>query len=122
MKMMSKSTKSPTQERSVELEKAEDGIQVLWKLQDVMYKFEINNKDLANLLGKTPSAIVKLKRQRIMPRVNSEYLSSLLSALNRLREERLSSDRINQYDIQKFSKKIVLDDLLETFEPSLQRS
>jgi len=52
-----------------------------WKLAVVMAERNISNKDLAEIIGKHPNSVSRLKRHRRLPRIDEDILNSLCKAL-----------------------------------------
>ena len=57
---------------------------IRWRLREVMARYKIKTKDLAQELGRAPNSISNLRNSDTMPRLDGESLNNLCNALNRL--------------------------------------
>ncbi|MDZ7952435.1 helix-turn-helix transcriptional regulator [Nostoc sp. DedQUE09] len=55
---------------------------IRWKLNEVMARKRVKNKDLAKLLGITENSIYRLRKVDEMPRLAPERLNGICKALN----------------------------------------
>ncbi|MDM9383350.1 helix-turn-helix transcriptional regulator [Chlorogloeopsis sp. ULAP01] len=55
---------------------------IRWKLNEVMARKRIKNKDLAKILGITENSVYRLRKVDEMPRLAPERLNGICKALN----------------------------------------
>lgn len=55
---------------------------IRWKLNEVMARKRVRNKDLAEALGITENSVYRLRRVDEMPRLMPERLNGICKALN----------------------------------------
>lgn len=55
---------------------------ILWKLNEVMARKRVRNKDLAEALGITENSVYRLRKVDEMPRLTPERLNGICQALN----------------------------------------
>ncbi|MDZ8137097.1 MAG: helix-turn-helix domain-containing protein [Nostoc sp. DedQUE04] len=55
---------------------------IRWKLNEVMARKRVKNKDLAKILGITENSIYRLRKVDEMPRLAPERLNGICKALN----------------------------------------
>jgi putative transcriptional regulator len=55
---------------------------IRWKLNEVMARKRIKNKDLAQMLGITENSIYRLRKVDEMPRLTPERLNGICAALS----------------------------------------
>ncbi|MEY3255349.1 MAG: hypothetical protein RLZZ29_480 [Cyanobacteriota bacterium] len=55
---------------------------ILWKLNEVMARKRVRNKDLAEALGITENSVYRLRKVDEMPRLTPERLNGICKALN----------------------------------------
>ena len=53
-----------------------------WKLNEVMARKRVRNKDLAEILGITENSLYRLRKVDEMPRLTPERLNGICKALN----------------------------------------
>ncbi|BAY48805.1 hypothetical protein SAMD00079811_64310 [Scytonema sp. HK-05] len=55
---------------------------IRWKLNEVMARSRVRNKDLAEVLGITENSVYRLRKVDEMPRLTPERLNGICIALN----------------------------------------
>lgn len=55
---------------------------IRWKLNEVMARKRVRNKDLAEVLGITENSLYRLRKVDEMPRLTPERLNGICKALN----------------------------------------
>ncbi|MBD2254713.1 helix-turn-helix domain-containing protein [Nostoc parmelioides FACHB-3921] len=55
---------------------------ICWKLNEVMARKRLKNKDLAQMLGITENSVYRLRKVDSMPRLAPERLNGICKALN----------------------------------------
>ncbi|MBD2560252.1 MAG: helix-turn-helix transcriptional regulator [Nostoc sp.] len=55
---------------------------IRWKLNEVMARKRVRNKDLAEVLGITENSVYRLRKVDEMPRLTPERLNGICRALN----------------------------------------
>lgn len=74
-------------------------LMIRWRLSEIMGRYHVRTKDLAEKLDVTASALSHLKNSRKMPRIDGDRLASLINGLNALLAERGESDRLTPNDL-----------------------
>jgi putative transcriptional regulator len=54
---------------------------IRWKLNEVMARKRVRNKDLAKTLDITENSVYRLRREDVMPRLTPERLNGICTAL-----------------------------------------
>lgn len=55
---------------------------IRWKLNEIMARKRVRNKDLAKVLGITENSVYRLRKVDDMPRLTPERLNGICKALN----------------------------------------
>ena len=92
----------------------EFSISLIWRLDELMRLYKITNNELSYLIEKTPSCVGKLKKKETLPRINSNYISAIIVALNYLRIKKLEKAPI--FEKPKFSQAINFEDLVQIYQ------
>lgn len=72
---------------------------IIWRLGEIMARYDIKGLDLAEKLDMTPKAVSHLRRSKTMPRINGEALEKLCVALSDLAEKRITPNNLIEYEI-----------------------
>ncbi|NEP56833.1 MAG: helix-turn-helix domain-containing protein [Symploca sp. SIO2G7] len=60
---------------------------IKWKLAELMAKHRVTGRELSKVIGRTESAITKLKGAKELPRLSGNDLEKLLLGIERLADE-----------------------------------
>ncbi|MBD2180609.1 helix-turn-helix domain-containing protein [Planktothrix sp. FACHB-1355] len=55
---------------------------ILWKLNEMMARRRVRNKDLAQVLGVSENSVYRLRKRDTMPRLNPEILNGICAKLD----------------------------------------
>ena len=70
---------------------------IRWKLNELMARHRISNKDLAESLGRHETSVSRMRTSDEMPRFNGESLNALCDALTGLAEVTVNPSDLIEY-------------------------
>ena len=87
---------------------------IYWKLNEIMAKKRVRNKDLAEAIGVTENSVYRLRRTDEMPRLTSERLNGICTFLQCQPGELLEwitdeplKNHLSTIDVQQNSEKVI---------------
>lgn len=76
-----------------------DRSMIRWRLRELMSRYRISNRDLAEALGRHETSVSRLKSGDSMPRLNGKELSQLCDALTQVLKDNGERHVITHVDL-----------------------